>query len=276
MVDPHVARRAWRRLEPVHGMIYFVPEAPERYAALGLTGMSGYFASRSAAFGAASAELVIATFYNFNPALVRQALPSAWAATSPEQVLQARMEAAGAALRRGGIDRVPGLDETLALARQAATAALDHAQGRPLYAAHAALAWPEEPLLQLFHAQTLLREFRGDAHVALLTSEGVAPVEALVLHAASGAVPEIFLKASRGWPAEKWAAAEEALRSRGLLGDEGLTEEGTRLRQHIEDRTDVLALPAYDALGDEGCERLSNLAQPFGRAVVDAGLLKIT
>jgi hypothetical protein len=40
-----------------------------------------------------------------------------------------------------------------------------------------------------------------------------------------------------------------------------------------EDRTDQLALPAYAALGDAGCERLAELARPFGRAVVDAGLL---
>lgn len=275
MVDAYVARRAWRRLEPVHGMIYFVPEGPERYKALGLTHpMSGYFASRSAAFGPASAELVIATFYNFCPDLVRQALPPAWEVTTPEKVLAARLDAAGTALRRAGIDALPGLPETLALARRAAEAACEHPQGRALFAAHATLPWPGEPLLDLWHAQTLLREFRGDGHVATLLAEGLSPTEALVLHAASGDVPEIFLKASRAWPAEAWTAAEESLRARGLF-DDGLTEDGTALRQHIEDRTDQLAMPAYAALGDDGCESLAELAQPFGRAVVAAGLLRL-
>lgn len=272
MVDTRVARRAWRRLEPVHGMIYFVPEARELYAALGLHGRSGYFASRGAAFGAASAELVIATFYNFNPDLVRRALPTAWEVTSPAEVLAARLEAAGTALRRGGVDKAGELTETLTLARRAAEAAAEHLHGRPLFAAHAALPWPGEPLLDLFHAQTLLREFRGDGHVASLVSEGLSPVEALVLHAASGEVPEVFLKASRGWPEEAWAEASDSLRARGLLTD-GLTEEGARLRGHIESRTDESAMPAYAALGEEGCSRLAELARPFGRAVVEAGLL---
>ncbi|CAM5262430.1 SCO6745 family protein [Streptomyces aurantiogriseus] len=182
------ARAAWRRLEPVHGMIYFVPEARRRYADLGLSGRAGYFTSRSAAFGRASAELVISTFYNFNPDVVRQAVDGAWDATTPQQVLDARYAAACEALRRAGIHELPTLHEVLALTRRAAEAACEHAQGRPLFAAHAALPWPEEPVLQLWHAQTLLREFRGDGHVACLLSEGVGGLEALVLHAATGEV----------------------------------------------------------------------------------------
>ncbi|MEU2584083.1 hypothetical protein ABZ612_14190 [Streptomyces avermitilis] len=268
------ARAAWRRLEPVHGMIYFVPEGRRRYAHLGLRPRAGYFTSRSAAFGRASAELIISTFYNFNPACVRQAIDGAWDTTTPQQVLDARYAAAGEALRRAGIHELPTLDEVLALARRAAEAACEHPQGRPLFAAHAALPWPEEPVLRLWHAQTLLREFRGDGHVACLLSEGVGGLEALILHAATGEVPVDFLKASRAWPEEEWAATQERLRKRGLLDGDALSSEGELLRRHIEDRTDRLALPAYAALGDAGRERLAELASPFGRAVVEAGLLK--
>ncbi|MFE2718260.1 hypothetical protein ACFXKI_41530 [Streptomyces mirabilis] len=269
------ARAAWRRLEPVHGMIYFVPEGRRRYADLGLSGRAGYFASRSAAFGRASAELVIATFYNFNPDFVRQAIDGAWDATTPQQVLGARYAAAGEALQRAGIHELPDLDEVLALTRRAAEVACEHAQGRPLFAAHAALPWPEEPVLQLWHAQTLLREFRGDGHVACLLSEGVGGLEALILHAATGDVPVDFLKASRAWPSEEWAGTQERLRKRGLLDGDSLSPEGALLRRHIEDITDRLALPAYAALGDTACERLAELASPFGRAVIEAGLLKL-
>ncbi|QIP83231.1 hypothetical protein GLX30_03100 [Streptomyces sp. Tu 2975] len=269
------ARAAWRRLEPVHAMIYFAPEARRRYADLGLGGRAGYFASRSAAFGRASADLVVSTFYNFNPDVVRQAVDGAWGAATPEQVLDARHAAVSEALRRAGIHQLPALVEVLALTRRAAEAACGHPQGRPLFAAHAALPWPEDPVRQLWHAQTLLREFRGDGHVACLLSEGIGGLESLVLHAATGDVPVDFLKASRAWPEEKWADAEERLRTRGLLDGNSLSPEGARLRQHIEDRTDRLALPAYAALGDADCERLAELASPFGRAVVDAGLLKV-
>ncbi|MGV4982814.1 SCO6745 family protein [Streptomyces sp. NRAIS4] len=269
------ARAAWRGLEPVHGMIYFVPEARRRYADLGLSARAGYFASRSAAFGRASAELVISTFYNFNPDLVRQSLDGAWDATTPQQVLDARYAAADEALRRAGIHEQPDLAEVLTLVRRAAEAACEHAEGRPLFAAHAALPWPKEPVLQLWHAQTLLREFRGDGHVACLLSEGVGGLEALVLHAATGEIPVDFLKASRAWSEDEWAGTRERLRERGLLDGDCLSSEGTLLRKRIEDRTDRLALPAYAALGDAGCERLAELASPFGRAVVEAGLLTL-
>ncbi|WP_113701878.1 SCO6745 family protein [Nonomuraea lactucae] len=266
-------RQAWRRLEPVHGMIYFVPEAVRRYADLGLKGRAGYFASRGAPLGRASAELIIGTFYNFCPALVRQALPSAWEVVTPEQMLAARFDAASEALRRAGIHELDGLDEIVGLTRRAALAACEHPQGRPLFAAHAALPWPGEPVQQLWHAQTLLREFRGDGHIAALLSEGIDGLEALVLHGASGEVPSVVLRVSRAWPEEEWAAAVERLRTRGLLDGEALSAEGKALRQHIEDRTDALAVPAYAALGEDGCERLAELARPFGSAVVDSGLL---
>ncbi len=275
MVSTHTARRAWRRLEPVHGMIYFVPEVAEQFAALGVTDRQmGYFASRGAAFGRVSPEVVIATFFNFSPGLVRRALPAAWEIVSPERLLDARLRAAGNALKRAGLDQHPHLAETLALARRAAEAAGGHLDGRPLFAAHATLPWPEEPHLALWHAQTLLREFRGDGHIAALTVEGLSGREALVLHAASGDVPAIFLKASRGWSAAEWDATEEDLRRRGLLG-EGLTltAQGEALRRRIEDRTDELALPAYAPLGEQDCARLAELARSFGRAVVDGGLL---
>jgi hypothetical protein len=277
VVSSQLARQACRRLEPLHAMIYFVPEAPERYAGLGVTDpQTGYFASRGAAFGPVSPEVVIATFFNFSPALVRRTLPGVWAVTSPGKLLDARLEAADAALRRVGMHEHPDLAETAALARRAAEAACEHIQGRPLFAAHAALPWPDEPLPVLWHAQTLLREYRGDGHVSALVLHGLTGLEALILHAATGRISVGFLKASRGWRAEEWAAGEEELRSRGLLG-EGLTlsDEGRELRQGIEDRTDDLALPAYASLGEQDCARLAELGRSFGRAVVAAGLLPI-
>ncbi len=282
MIDPALARSTWRRLEPVHAMIYFAPEAHERYTAIGLRERHvGYFASRAAALGPVPAEAVIATFFNFNPDLVRRAIPAAWEIAAPATILAARLEAADLALRRafGNLLTTPELAEAAALARRAAEAARAHAEGRPLFAAHAALAWPDEPHLVLWHAQTLLREFRGDGHIAALLVEGVSGIEALVLHAASGEISRRFLQTSRGWSDEDWAAAAERLRARALLspGDDlKLSDAGLRRRQWIEDRTDALSLPAYEALGEDGCARLGELAGPLSRAVVDAGLLNVS
>jgi hypothetical protein len=257
-------------------LIYFAPEADEAYAALGLRGnRMGYFASRSAAMGPVTAAVVIATFYNFNPELVESAIPQAWQLASPSAILDARLSAAVRALRRVLPDDAPGspeVAEAAALARRAAETAAQRPAGRPLFAAHAALPWPDEPLAVLWHAETLLREFRGDAHVAALLLYGIGPVEALVTHAATGDVPDSVLQSTRSWPDEAWKAAEESLRARGFLaGDGSFTEEGVRLREAIEHRTDVASLPAYEPLGEDGCERLRALCRPFSRAVVSAG-----
>ena len=173
--DKPLARRAHRVLEPIHTLIYFVPEGGERYAALGVTGgMRGYFASRSAALGVVPAEVVVATFYNFSPTHVAKAIPSVWEATTPEQVLAARLDAVDAALQRLLGDAVPSeeMAEAAGLAREAAESA--DVVGRPLFAAHASLPWPEQPHLALWHAATLLREHRGDGHIAALVLAGLS------------------------------------------------------------------------------------------------------
>ncbi|MEU4712221.1 hypothetical protein AB0F73_00915 [Micromonospora purpureochromogenes] len=284
-LDPAVARAAWRRAEPIHAMIYFAPEARQRYEALGLDGLTGYFASRSAAFGAVPAEPVVATFFNFKPALVRAALPAAWERADPPAVLRARLDAADAALSRAFSaleDAADAVAEAARLARRAAESACEHLPGRSLFAAHAALPWPDEPHLVLWHAQTLLREFRGDGHVNALLVAGVNGLDSLVLHAATGDVPVRFLRRSRGWTGDEWAEAVDDLRSRGLLaaadGDTdalALTDAGRELRQSVEDQTDALAEPAYRVLGEDGCARLAEVARPLSRAVVDAGLLDL-
>jgi hypothetical protein len=255
-------------------MIYFVPEATERYAALGVTGRAGYFASRAAPMGAVPADVVIATFFNFHPGLVRDAIPAAWDATSPAQLVDARLDAADAALRRLAPASIgsPEVKEAASLARDAAEAARDRPEGRPLFAGHAALEWPSEDHLVLWHAITLLREFRGDGHISALTVEGLTGCEALVVHGATGEVPPAVLKMSRAWPDDEWAAAVARVRSRGWIDDGGaLTESGSAHRQRVEDRTDVLAADPWSVIGDDGCARLRELVRPWSRALVESG-----
>src|SRR5579872_6722666 len=94
------ARKTWRTMEPLHGMIYFVPEGAEAYERLGVTGGAGYFASRSSPMGAVTADVVIATFFNFNPELVHAAIPSTWKITTPEALVTARLEGVDRSMRR--------------------------------------------------------------------------------------------------------------------------------------------------------------------------------
>jgi hypothetical protein len=283
-VDPIVARKTWRTLEPIHGMIYFVPEAADRYLALGLEpGQMGYFASRAAPMGPVPAEVVIATFFNFNPALVREAIPRAWELADPAALVAARFEAADEALRRAWGDGIGSSDlaDAAELARRAAVETLPHPEGRPLFAAYASLDWPDEPHLVLFHAQTLLREFRGDAHIAALVLAGVDPVEALVLHAGTGEpqLPGSILQLTRAWGDDEWQGAIDRLAGRGLVqvvdGEPLNTDAGITFRDGIEDLTDRASAAPYAALGEDGCDRLRALARPFSRLIVSGGLISI-
>ena len=277
-VSPLTARKTWRTLEPLHGMVYFAPEAAASYTRLGLEGRSGYFASRAAPMGAVGAGTIIATFYNFRPSLVRRSMDRVWERVAPSAVLEARTRAAGDALRRMLADTADSDDLRTAadLARRAALRACERTEGRPLFAGHADLPWPDGPVETLWHAQTLLREFRGDGHIALLLDHGIDGIEALVLHEATGELPVSLLRETRGWSDAEWSAAATRLHERGWLRPAGsaehlvLSDEGAGVRTTIEEATDALAVHAYEVLGEEECEKLRGLVRPMSRAVVAA------
>jgi hypothetical protein len=277
IVAPETARKMWRTLEPYHGLVYFAAEATSAYEALGVQGPDGYFASRSAPMGPVPAEVVIATFFNFNPALVRRAIPHAWEITTPAQILEARLGAADAALRRTCRDLLfeAGAGRAADLARQAAEAC--RPAGRPLFAGHASLSWPEESHLSLWHAITLLREFRGDGHISCLVEAGLDGLDALVIHAASGEVPRHALQMTRGWRDEDWAAALDRLAAHDLVDRSGaFTESGAALRARIEARTDELALTPWEAIGADACDELRTLVRPLSKAIVQSGGLTLS
>jgi hypothetical protein len=267
----------WRAVEPLHAVTYFAPEPKACCDALGTKGFwMSYFAQRGAPLGAASPELIIALFYNFHPSLVARAVPDVWAVASPLQFLQARLEGVDAALRRLlGKDTLdsPELVEAAEIARDAALAA--PTVGRALAAANAALDWPDAPHLVLWHAQTVLREQRGDGHVAALLTASLDPAEALVLFAADSNIDGSWLRQRRGWSEEEWAAAVQRLVARGLFVDDdtqgpggGLTAAGRTLRDDVEARTDALADVPWAAVGTARSERLVELVEPFVAAVL--------
>src|ERR1700722_1214855 len=224
--EPQVARRFFDRFEPVHGGTYFAPEARAALDGLGYRGYwMGYFAARSAPLGMVSPEVVTAIFSTFAPERVAKALPAAWQIAGPEAALQARQDSAVAALRRYGL----AVDENVTTAAELAARAVRQAplDGRPLFAANRALPWPDDPLAALWHAATLLREHRGDAHVALLSAAGVSGRECHVLQAAAGLIPRDYIARTRDYDDATWRHHEEQLAERGLLNDDRtLTEAG--------------------------------------------------
>ncbi|MEC4018687.1 SCO6745 family protein [Streptomyces sp. H27-D2] len=273
---PGLARRMWHRLEPIHATLYFAPQAAEEAAALGYDVESRwprYFAWRTAPLGAAGPELVAGTFYSFSPRMIARYVPAIWSTATPEQVLAARLRAMDRVLRGLIGDRVPvpELAEAAALARQAAENAT--AAARPLAAANRDLPWPDEPHLVLWQAITVLREHRGDGHLAALLTNGLDPCESLVSFAAVGAAPEAAF-AGRGWTEQEWSAARSRLYARGWLDAEGrATEQAKKGRNPVERLTDELAAGPWRALGRARAERLAQLVNPLLGAVFTSSIL---
>ena len=276
---PALARRAWQALEVVHILSYFAPETRQATDALGLKGYwMGYFGCRAAPLGAVSAATVTATFHNFHPGMVRRAVPEVWTYATPEQLIDARLAGVDAALRRLAGDGIAE-DDTVRRATDLAleaVASVDGAEisGRPLAAANAALAVPDAPHLALWHALTVLREHRGDGHVALLVAGEIGPVEAHILSIASGRSSAELLRTARKWSDEDWDAGVENLVSRGWLREDWtLTPNGIAARETLEDDTDRLAAGPYRTLGTERTVELTELLTPLAATIVAAGVL---
>ncbi|WP_030258846.1 SCO6745 family protein [Streptomyces violens] len=276
---PAVARRLWHHLEPLHATLYFAPEAFEEAAALGYdvgTRWPSYFAWRTAPLGAAGPELVAATYYSFSPRMVEQYVPLIWSTAAPAKVLEARLHAMDRVLRRLIGDRLTKeqLAEAARLARQAAENAIPAA--RPLAAANLDLPWPAEPHLELWQALTVLREHRGDGHLAALLTAGLDPCESLVSFAAVGAAPEEHFR-SRGWSPQEWHEARDRLAARGWIAPDGrATDRAREGREAVERLTDQLAAGPWRALGRARADRLAQLITPLLTAVFESGHLPKT
>ncbi|WP_079406708.1 SCO6745 family protein [Streptomyces sp. 3211] len=270
------ARRCWHAaINPLHATIYFSPDLAKELAALGVTDpVAVNLASRAAAMGAVGPGTMTATFYNYRHDLLARHLPAVWDTATPEQVLAARLRAADSTLRRLlGPETVesPEMAEAADLAMRATEGCTRHA--RTLYAAHADLPVPEAPHLRLWHATTLLREHRGDGHLAALLLAALDPVEALVSHTATGrGMTAKWIKAIRGWEQSDLDAATGRLRERGILDADGeLTEEGKAVRERLEAETDRLDVAPYEHLGEQGLARLAELGGGFVTKAIGAG-----
>ncbi len=263
-------RRISRRLrdlcEPIAGSVYFAPEAVSRYEELGLDYAAGYFCSRGGCLGRAPGEVITAAFGVFNPAIVLPAVERGWAATDPETVLQARLDGATAALRRmlGDVDpsfAVKTLRPVLESAEYA---------GRMLFSGLRSLAFPDDPVGQLWRVCDYVREHRGDGHIAAWVSHGVDPVEVTLLTELFWGMPLGSYVQTRGWPAEEVEPAIARLEEKGYIRDRAFTDEGRAFRRAIEAATDAMEADVVHALGDE-VEDLFAILEPWTKAVLDAG-----
>ncbi|MFI7546810.1 hypothetical protein [Actinoplanes sp. NPDC049599] len=265
MSVPSAPRRLWALFEPLHAVTYFTPQAAAAFGEAGLTGFwRRYFAGRAAALGAVGPGPVTAAFFGFAPAMVSRALPDVWTRIAPSAAIAARTAGARAALTDLFPDLPPSaVAEAADLLGSAARAA--DLPGRVLAAAHADLPWPPDPIGRLWHAATILREHRGDGHVAALLTAGVDGCESLVWRVGldGGRLREVTQPA-RGWTDEQWQDAARRLEKRGWLTAEGVaTPAGRNAYAEVEAVTDRLAETPWRHLGDAGAERCADLLAPL-------------
>jgi len=268
MTDLHAtARRLRDHLEPIAAGVYFAPEAIEGYKELGLDYFEGYFCSRGACLGKAPWSVICAAFAAFKPEAVENAVTGGWSKTDPEPMLAARLAGAEAQLQRLLGDPTDEVAHATKLLYEM-TDGVDPS-GRMLYAGLSVLPRPESVWGNLWHAADLVREHRGDGHIAAWVGH-VDSTEITVLTELAWGIPPRSYVYTRGWNEEEVDAAVERLEERGLLKDGALTPEGKALRKEIELQTDRAEREVVDRLGDRADE-LFGLVEPWSKAIVANG-----
>jgi hypothetical protein len=274
-MDLKAVREVGLAVTATHLPVYFVPESAEEAAELGVTERGpAYFAFRAAALGAVPWQVVLATFYNFSPRAVRS-MSGVWEAASPERWQAARFVVAERALRRVGARLTA---DQLAEARSLTDPVIGGADyaGKALAAANASVALPSDPLVALWQQITVLREWRGDAHLVVLAATRRGPCECMVMQTATGRVPTKVARVTRQWNDDEWAAATARLVARGWLDADAdgivtVTDTGAAARERIEVETDEHCASLWEPIGDTGARRLAALLTPIIDSFTAAG-----
>ncbi len=273
-----MARTPARSIAHLLGIIHNVTYYAEEMAVFKEHGIANfwhsYIAYRSAPMGRLEPPAITAAFFNFAPAVVEAAVPSVWEHVTPASAMQLRDDAVASALERG-IEATELLDEAGALA----DVVLEAVRGlsgaaRPLYGAHDTLPIPDAPLMRLWHAATLWREYRGDGHNVALAFEDIDGIECHVLLAGKGVADQAIIQRIRGWTLDEWNAAHGRLEARGLVRADGLlTDDGASLRRHIEDQTDRLADAPLVRLGEGRASALIDGLEPLVDSLLTSGIV---
>jgi hypothetical protein len=257
------ARRLRDALEPIatHGWWSRLPM--ERLAALGLDFFPAYVWGRAAALGTPTASVVISTFGVFEPGLLTTVYQQGVHSASRDDVLAARADGASESLAAivSEADSAAVADPLLAALER-----LD-GMGRPLFSALRELPLPSSAAGRLWRAAELVREHRGDGHLAAGVAAGIDAVEMNVL-------TELWLgyglgeySGTRGWSAERLAAAVSSLEQRGWMSNGSLTADGRRSRLELEAATDTTQDELIAGLGGD-VDQLINRAAALSDLVM--------
>lgn len=273
------ARRLHRAVEPIAANAYFSPEVNAAFAELGfgpgggdpeglvVADLAAYYTSRAGCMGQVPGPVVVAAFGVFNPAIIIPHVDAGWRLADRDAVLAARERGTTASLRRL-LGDAPGAARATELLLRGAEAA--EVGGHFLFAGLRSLGVPEDPIGALWRAADLVREHRGDSHIAAWSAGGLDGAEAAVVMELWAGMPVKTYAYSRGWATADLDAALDRLRARGLADGEpiALTPGGRALRDEIELDTDRQERPIIEAIGDD-LEELLGILEPLAGAVVD-------
>ena len=265
--DASAGRRLRHAIEPIATIHYWSEPASQAYAAVGLDFLGGYVWSRACVLGEPDGGVVAAAFGVFEPGLISTVYDAARGSASLEQVRAARTEGARNALV-ATLGAPDGLAEVVAALRRGAGAAAPTA--RPFTAGLLGLRWPDDDLLGLWHVTNVLREYRGDCHLAACVTQGLSGLQANVLTELQVGWEPGSYTATRGWSAPP-PPARAAPPPRGYLADGGtLSAMGAELRAEIEDITEALMSPVIGAIGTD-LEQVLRSTTAWSQQIIDRG-----
>ena len=273
------ARRIWDVLEPIAASVYFAPEVHRAYEAVGHGGPSrvvdgieypnglAYFTSRGACLGdRASGHLIASAFGVFKRPMVIAAVDAGWKIADGPTILAAR--------DAGMVDcftRILGTPDELGWVTDVLQRMADAApsEGRALSAGLRSLGYPGTPMEDFWRASDLVREYRGDCHIAAWIGADLDATEIGLLTDPWRGQPLRSWVRSRGWTDDELEAACDRLRGRGFLDGDELTVLGRELRESIESHTDAMQRRVVDALGDDA-DAFFRVLDRWAQKMIDA------
>ena len=275
------ARRVWDVLEPIAANVYFAPEVHGALEGLGFGGGTpgangihypdgvAYFVSRGAPLGErAPGEVIAAAFGVFKRDMVVPLVDAGWAVAGRDDILAARQTGAVASLRRM-LDEPEELGWVTDVLRRMIDAG--PFEGRHLSSGLLSLGIPDDdPMAAFWRAADIVREHRGDSHLAAWIAADLDACEVGLLTDPWRGQPLRSWVRSRGWTDDELDAACDRLRSRGALAGDELTSAGFQLREGIEVATDHQERRMVDAIGEDA-DRFFDVLDRWAQAVVDQG-----
>ena len=264
------ARRLRDALEPVAMHAVWSRATNAALAERGLNFLTGYVCGRGAALGSVPSAVVAATFAVFEPGLIDQLWTEGRSHLDLEELIAVRDRATAASLR--DVLGAAATEADVSRVAESLERAVDGVDGtgRVLFAALRSRPRPDDPYGRLWRAADLVREHRGDSHVAACVAAGLDPVRMGVLSETWVGYPVGEYSGTRAWPPEVLAAAVARLEADGMIADGAITDRGRRFRDDIEAATDAAQAELIEALGD----RLGALTEEldgWSKLCVEAG-----